>query len=195
MATLIPIGAITGGGTGGPVAAGDITDATAVGVALVTATDAPTARAAIGATNLTVGTGPDDAKAGDWVPDVSEVNGLADELEAKADITATVMKTQVFAGLDLSTDRTAEEVTAALAAATTSAAGTVELATTSEATAGTDTARAVTPAGVAASVAAATELLQPVVSGAPVGRFRGFLTANPSLVDLVEGDWWFLIEA
>lgn len=195
MATLLPIGAITGGGTGGPVSAGDITDATAVGVALVTATDGDTARAAIGATDLTVGTGPDDAKAGDWLPGVDDVTGLADELEAKADKTAAVLKTQIFAGLDLSTDRTAEEVTAALAAATTSAAGTVELATTAETTAGTDTTLAVTPAGVAASVAAAAESLQPILTGAPVGRFRGFLTANPSLVDLVEGDWWFLIEA
>lgn len=195
MATLIPIGAITGGGTGGPVSAGDITDATAVGVALVTATDALTARNAIGATDLTVGTGPEDAKAGDWVPDVSEVNGLAEELGEKADTTAAVMKTQIFAGLDLSTDRTAEEVTAALTAASTSAAGTVELATTGETTTGTDTTRAVTPAGVAASVAAAAEQLQPIVPGAPVGRFRGFLTANPPLVNLVEGDWWYLIEA
>lgn len=195
MATLIPIGAITGGGTGGPVSASDITDATAVGVALVTATDGPTARDAIGATNLTVGAGPEDAKAGDWVPDVADVSGLEDALDEKADTTAAVLKTQIFAGLDLSTDRTAEEVTAALTAATTSAAGTVELATTGETTTGTDTTRAVTPAGVAASVAAAAELLQPIASGAPVGRFRGFLTANPSLVDLVEGDWWFLIEA
>ncbi|MFE6645647.1 hypothetical protein ACFVJS_03730 [Nocardioides sp. NPDC057772] len=195
MATLIPIGAITGGGTGGPVSAGDITDATAVGVALVTATDALAARNAIGATDLAVGTGPDDAKAGDWVPDVAEVEGLAAALGEKVDTTAAVLKTQIFAGLDLSTDRTAEEVTAALADATTAAAGTVELATTAETTAGTDATRAVTPAGVAASVAAAAEQLQPILSGAPVGRFRGFLTANPPLVDLVEGDWWFLIEA
>jgi len=49
------------------------------------------------------------------------------------------------------------------AAATTEAAGLVELATNEEAVAGTDTARAVTPAGVAAAVSAATSGL---VSGA-----------------------------
>jgi len=58
-----------GGGSGG-VSSADITDATAVGISVLTAADAATARAAIGAgtSNLTIGTTSDTAKAGDYTP-------------------------------------------------------------------------------------------------------------------------------
>src|SRR5690554_516119 len=48
----------------------DITDATAVGISVLTAVDAATARTAIGAgtSNLTIGTTSDTAKAGDYTP-------------------------------------------------------------------------------------------------------------------------------
>ena len=57
---------------------------------------------------------------------------------------------------------------ASTAAATTEAAGLVELATNEEAVAGTDTARAVTPAGVAAAVSAATSGLGPGMGSSDV---------------------------
>lgn len=53
----VPTGSIvltTGGGGGGPVSSAQITDATAVGRAVLTAADAATARAAIGAAAVTV---------------------------------------------------------------------------------------------------------------------------------------------
>jgi microcompartment protein CcmK/EutM len=86
--------------------ASQISDASTVGRSLVTATDAATARTAIGAgtSNLVIGTTSSTAKAGDYTPP------------------------------------TASDI----------AVGLVELATTTEATTGTDTARAVTPAGLKA---------------------------------------------
>lgn len=64
-------------------------------------------------------------------------------------------------GGDLSADRTL-----AISAATETATGAVELATVAEATAGADTTRAVTPAGLAAAVAAAAKRYAANVGGA-----------------------------
>jgi hypothetical protein len=69
---LIVVQGTANGGGGGPtdVSADDITDATTVGKAVLTAADAAAARTAIGAGTsiLTVGTGAAQAKAGDYTP-------------------------------------------------------------------------------------------------------------------------------
>lgn len=73
--------------TGGAITAADITDATTVGRSLVTAADATTARAAIGAgtSSLTLGTTNTTAKAGDYSPSTTEVGNA---LKTKAQISA-----------------------------------------------------------------------------------------------------------
>jgi hypothetical protein len=63
------------------------------------------------------------------------------------------------------TAENAAALTALLSAATATTKGIVELATTAEATAGTDTTRAVTPAGLAAAVAAKTVSLASIPAG------------------------------
>lgn len=68
-----------------------------------------------------------------------------DELEDASDVGKAVVK---------AANQAAARTAIGVATATAAAAGLVELATTAEATAGTDTVRAVTPAGVAASIAA-----------------------------------------
>ena len=69
----------------------DITDATAVGISVLTAADAATARAAIGAgtSNLTIGTTADTAKAGDYTPPdaTTSTRGLVLMAAAVADAT------------------------------------------------------------------------------------------------------------
>lgn len=64
-----------------------ITDATAVGRAVLTAADAATARTAIGAgtSSLTLGTGGTNAKAGNYAPTSTEVSTA---LKAKSQIAA-----------------------------------------------------------------------------------------------------------
>jgi hypothetical protein len=63
------------GGSGGPVTVASITDATAVGKSILTAADAASARSALGAgtSNVTVGTGASDAKAGNYTPTWGQV--------------------------------------------------------------------------------------------------------------------------
>jgi len=63
------------GGGGGTVTAANITDATAVGRNVLTATDATAARSVIGAgtSNLTLGTSSTTAKAGDYAPTKTDV--------------------------------------------------------------------------------------------------------------------------
>jgi hypothetical protein len=79
---------------------------------------------------------------------------------ASADITdaTTIGKAAITA-------ENAAALTALLSAATATTKGIVELATTAEATAGTDTTRAVTPAGLAAAVAAKTVSLASIPAG------------------------------
>lgn len=43
------------------------------------------------------------------------------------------------------------------------------------------------------AINAVADSSMPILAGAPVGRFRGFLTADPS--NLVTGDWWFIVSA
>ena len=51
-----------------------------------------------------------------------------------------------------------------------------------------------TPEDITAAVAdlADANAVVPAETGAPVGRFRGFLATDPT--DLVEGDWWFIVD-
>lgn len=60
----------SGGGGSGDVSSADITDATAVGVSVLTAADAAAARTAIGAgtSDLVIGTTASTAKAGNYTP-------------------------------------------------------------------------------------------------------------------------------
>lgn len=63
------------GGGGGPVTSEDITDATSVGKAVLTAASQAAARTAIGAgtSSLVIGTGAGDAKAGNYQPSWSDI--------------------------------------------------------------------------------------------------------------------------
>lgn len=84
----IPI-ALYGAGSSGPttVTSANITDATAVGRSVLTASDAAAARTAIGAgtSSITVGTGATNAKAGNYTPTSAEVSTA---LKAKTQIAA-----------------------------------------------------------------------------------------------------------
>lgn len=78
---------------GGTPSAADIADATATGVALLTAVDDDAARAAIGAgtSNLTLGNTNVTAKAGDWVPalaDISDMSVTGENIAKAANYTA-----------------------------------------------------------------------------------------------------------
>lgn len=77
-----------------------ITDATVTGKALVRATDAAAARAAIGATNLTLGTTAGTALAGNYVPPPAPVSSVAGKTGA-----VTLVKGDVGLG---SVDNTAD---------------------------------------------------------------------------------------
>lgn len=117
MVTLIPIGAIGGGGSSGPVTSNDITDATTVGKQLVTATDPTDARSKIGAgtSSLTLGTTSSTAMAGNktatdlgGVPSTRTVAGKplsADVTLAASDVGA-VPTTRTIVGKPLSADVT-----------------------------------------------------------------------------------------
>lgn len=63
-------------GSGGSITADSITDATTIGKALIRAADAAAARTAIGAgtSNLVVGTGGSDAKAGNYQPTAANIS-------------------------------------------------------------------------------------------------------------------------
>lgn len=80
------------------VSAEDITDATAVGVDLITAANAGAARTAIGAgtSNLALGTTSSTAKAGDYTPAWSDVTGKPAVIAAGAD--AAAARTAIGAG-------------------------------------------------------------------------------------------------
>lgn len=100
MATLVLIGNLVSGGGGGSVVSGNITDATATGKAVLTASTPATARAAIGAgtSSLTIGTTGTTAKAGNWAPALDDLppgsviaaywDGTANWKYAGANITA-----------------------------------------------------------------------------------------------------------
>ena len=77
----------TGSGGATTVTSANITDATATGRSVLTATDAAAARTAIGAgtSNLTIGTTASTAKAGNYTPTTTEVSNA---LKAKAEIAA-----------------------------------------------------------------------------------------------------------
>ena len=64
-------------------AASTISDSTPVGRSVLTAADAAAARSAIGAgtSNLALGSNPSQAKAGNWLPVISDVSGLRQELD------------------------------------------------------------------------------------------------------------------
>lgn len=98
-----------GGGGGGPVTANDITDATSVGKAVLTAVSQAAARTAIGAgtSSLVVGTGAGDAKAGNYQPAWSDVTAKPAVIGAGA----TMADARTAIGAVAATD-----VTAAVAA-------------------------------------------------------------------------------
>ena len=126
--------------------AAQISDSTATGRSVVTAADAVAARIAIGAGTSSVALGTTAGTAAEG--NDARITGAA---SAARTISTTA---PLSGGGDLTANRTL-----AVATATATAVGVVELATTAEATTGTDTARAVTPAGlkaVADSKAAAT---------------------------------------
>lgn len=79
---------------GGEVGSADITDATAVGRAVLTAATAAAGRTAIGAgtSNLVVGTGATNAKAGNYVPTYAEVTGKPATFPPTIGTTATTAK-------------------------------------------------------------------------------------------------------
>lgn len=142
----------TGGGSGGGAPAGtgtagryrvtDLEDITTVGEALGLAASQTAGRSAIAA-------------------------AAASHTHGVSDLTATGTKdTTTF----LRGDNTFA-VPPAAAAASTTAAGVVELATTGETTTGTDTARAVTPAGLAAALAVITASLTTALADVPVYHF------------------------
>ena len=80
------------------VSAEDITDATAVGVDLITAANAGAARTAIGAgtSSLALGTTSSTAKAGDYQPTWAQVTGKPAVIAAGAD--AAAARTAIGAG-------------------------------------------------------------------------------------------------
>lgn len=114
------------------VTAAQISDSTATGRSVVTAANAGAARTAIGAgtSSLVIGTASTDAKAGDYTPPDASA-GTKGLIQLAGHLTGTAAVPNVR---------------------TTSSAqtGVVQLATNTEATTGTDTAKAVTAAGVKA---------------------------------------------
>lgn len=91
---LVPLGTLVGGtGPGGPITSTDITDSTPMGRSILSAVDAPSVRAAIGAgtSNLTLGSSSSTAKPGDWKPaaaDISDATPLGRDLVKAADSSA-----------------------------------------------------------------------------------------------------------
>lgn len=137
--------------------AANISDATATGRAVLTAADQVAARTAIGAgtSNLALGTTGSTAKAGDYQPTVENISNattVGRNVLKAAD--AAAARTAIGAGTsDLvigTTANTAKAGNYSPPTASDTQAGIVELATVTEATTGTDTARAVTPAGLKA---------------------------------------------
>lgn len=178
MVTLIPIGAISGGGgSSGPVAISDVTGVTTTGLATATAADQTAGRTAIGAAadtavlHKTGNESADGIKTFTSIPvlpasDPTTANQAARKSYVDATATAAgtaaaaavtpasinaVPNTRTVAGQVLNADVSASAMTAALSAATTSAKGTVQLATSAVAITGTDAALVITAATLAAS--------------------------------------------
>ena len=112
--------------TGGAVTADSITDATAVGKSLIRATDAPTARTAIGAgtSNLALGTTAGTAKAGNYQPvaaDISDATATGRSVITAA--SAAAARTAIGAGTSNVAIGTTAGTAADAAALATSLAG------------------------------------------------------------------------
>lgn len=84
----------TGSGGATTVTSANITDATATGRSVLTATDAAAARTAIGAgtSSLTIGTTASTAKAGNYVPTYAEITGKPSTFAPTIGVTATTAK-------------------------------------------------------------------------------------------------------
>jgi len=164
MVTLIPIGAISGGGgSSGPVAISDVTGVTTTGLATATAADQTAGRTAIGAAADTAVLHKTGNESTDGIKTFTSIPVLpasdpttANQAARKSYVDATaaaagtaaaaavtsatinaVPTTRTVAGQALGADVSAATMTAALLAATTTAKGTVEIATPTEAKAGT----------------------------------------------------------
>lgn len=92
---------VVGGVPAGEVTSADITDASEVGVDVLTAADAAAARSAIGAgtSNLTIGTSASTAKAGDYQPtaaNISDSTAVGQSVLTAAD--AAAARTAIGAG-------------------------------------------------------------------------------------------------
>ncbi|MHB0864742.1 head fiber protein [Paenibacillus sp. SEL3] len=123
----LPVAGLSGGG-GGSVTVDSITDASEIGKTVLKAADASVARTAIGAgtSNLKVGTGAGDAKAGNYAPAVADISG------------ATALGKQLMAVADAAAARTAIGAGTPVSAATTAANGTVKQAVAQANSAATD---------------------------------------------------------
>lgn len=105
--------------------AANITDATATGRSLLTATDAAAARTAIGAgtSNLVIGNTAADAKAGNWVPDWSDVTNKPGSYMPSAHThTASQISDSTVTGRALMTAADANAARSAIGAGTSSLA-------------------------------------------------------------------------
>ncbi|MEK5378085.1 head fiber protein [Paenibacillus sp. FSL P2-0173] len=125
----LPVAGLSGGG-GGSVTVDSITDASDIGKTVLKAADASAARTAIGAgtSNLKVGSGAGDAKAGNYAPAVADISG------------ATALGKQLMAVADAAAARSAIGAGTPVSAATTTANGTVKQAAAQANSAATDVA-------------------------------------------------------
>lgn len=99
--TIIDLIEDGGGGSGGTITVGDITDASDIGKTVMKAADGVAIRTAIGAgtSNLKVGTTASEAKAGNWNPkvdDVSDASTVGKSVMKATD--ATAARTAIGAG-------------------------------------------------------------------------------------------------
>jgi hypothetical protein len=147
---------VSRGGTGATTVAAARTalGSTTVGDAVFTAADEEAAQTTLGGTTVgkAVFTAADEEAAQTTLGGTTVGKALftaADEAAARSAVGATATGSSLMTASD-----EAAVFTAVKQAASESETGVVELATTAEAEAGTDTTRAVTPAGVAAAVAA-----------------------------------------
>lgn len=180
------VGGGTGSGPSGPIVANDITDATSIGKQVLVAATQAIARAAIGA-----GTSDFDGTWASLTGDPPDLGGGGTIIDSPDDIGAQPVSTVLTELATLTPTAYGEAflelanqaaLMALLSAATTSASGVVELATNTEATTGTDTARAVTPAGLKAAVDAAVANLINSAPGAldTLGEIATQLAADES---------------
>lgn len=181
-------------GVGGATTVDELTDATAVGKAVVKAVDAAAARTAIGAgtSSLALGTTSTTAKAGDYQPTAANISdSTATGRSVLTAASAAAARTAIGAGTSslavgtTSTDAKAgnwlpawTDLQGIAPAASATASGLVELATSAETTTGTDTVRAVTPAGVKA--VADTKATYVAVGVTTSGRILVSNTSTPA---------------